>query len=345
MFYDDEKSKIPEAKLMEVIGIILGQISSLPILFFALGLVAGLVRSDLRIPADMSTAMLLFLLTAIGLEGGVGIAKAGISVVWAPALAAAMLGIGIVLLGFTVLTRLKFDIANAGAIAGHYGAVSAATMVAGFAFLEKRGTSFEAFIPALYPLMDSPAIIAAIFLTRYALAKANLGADVQLNKLGLLKDAVRGRAVMLLGGSLVIGYIAGYTGTKTVMPFYDGMFAGVLSLFLLDMGLVAASRLSEWKVVGVRLLAFGITMPLVNGLAGVLVGTLVGLSPGGATMLGVMAGSASYISAPAAMRAAIPEANPSLSLTSALALTFPFNVTIGIPLYYSMAHILGPALR
>jgi hypothetical protein len=289
--------------------------------------------------------MLIFLLAAIGLEGGVGIAKVGITAIWAPALAAIILGVGIVLLGFVILTSLRFDVANAGAISGHYGAVSAATMVAGFAFLEKRGTSFEPFVPALYPLMDSPAIITAILLTRLALAKEKIDAGVRLNKLRLLKEVVLGRAILLLGGTLVIGYIAGYTGTRTVMPLFDGMFMGVLCLFLLDMGMVAAARLNEWKAVGVRLVAFALIMPPIHGIAGVLLGSLVGLSAGGATMLGVMAGSASYISAPAAMRAAIPEANPSLSLTAALALTFPFNVAIGIPLYYTVAQTVTTAFR
>jgi hypothetical protein len=331
---------------MEAIGVILAQVTSLPILFFALGMFAGLAKSDLKIPADMGTAMLLFLLASIGLEGGVGISKAGIAAVWAPALAAVILGVGITSLKFVVLTRLKFDVANAGAIAGHYGAVSAATMVAGFAFLEERGTPFETFVPALYPFMDSSAIITAILLTRLALAKAKAGADVRvtLRRRELLKEAVLGKAILLLGGSLIIGYIAGYTGTKSVMPFYDGMFMGVLCLFLLDMGIVAAARLNEWKVVGARLLAVAFIMPPIHGLLGVLAGTMVGLSAGGATMLGVMAGSASYISAPAAMRAAIPEANPSLSLTAALALTFPFNITIGIPFYYLAAHMLATTL-
>lgn len=330
---------------MEVIGVILAQISSLPILFFALGMFAGLVKSDLKIPPDMSTAMLLFLLAAIGLEGGVGIAKAGLSAVWAPALAAAFLGVSIVSSGFIILTRLKFGPANAAAIAGHYGAVSAATMVAGFAFLEKRGTSFEVFVPALYPLMDSPAIITAIFLARLALNKVHVESNVYLDKLTILKNAIIGKAILLLGGSLIIGYIAGYTGTRTVMPFFDGMFAGVLSLFLLDMGIVAAARLNEWKTLGTRLAVFALIMPPIHGIVGVLLGSFVGLSAGGATMLGVMAGSASYISAPAAMRAAIPEANPSLALTAALALTFPFNITIGIPLYYTIAQMVTVTLR
>lgn len=331
---------------MEALGLILTQVSSLPILFFAMGMVAGLVKSDLRIPEEMSTAMLLFLLTAIGLEGGVGIYKAGITAILAPALAAMLLGISIVVLGFVILSRaLRFDLANAGAIAGHYGAVSAATMVAGFAFLEKRGTSFEAFVPALYPLKDSPAIITAIFLTRFALAKAKAGFDVRVNKLDLLKETLVGKAILLLSGSMVVGYIAGYAGTRAVTPFFDGLFVGVLCLFLLDMGITAAARMSEWKTAGARLLAFALVMPPVHGLIGVVFGAVAGLSVGGATMLGVMAGSASYISAPAAMRAAIPEANPSLSLTAALALTFPFNVAVGIPLYYLAAQIVVPALR
>jgi len=323
-----------------MLDVIIGQVLSLPILFFVLGMLAGLVKSDLKIPPDMSTAMLLFLLSAIGLEGGMGIAKVGITGVLAPGLMATFLGVSIVLVGYNILTRLKFDVANAGAIAGHYGAVSAATMVAGFAFLEKRGTFFEPFMPALYPLMDSPALITAILLARFALAKAKIGADIKINKLQLLKETVIGKAILLLIGSLIIGYIVGPPGVEPVLPFFSVLFRGVLSLFLLDMGIVASARLSEWKLVGPRLVAFALIMPPIHGLIGVLAGGLVGLSAGGATMLGVIAGSASYVSAPAAMKAAIPEANPSLSLTASVALTFPFNIIIGIPLYYGVAHLL-----
>ena len=326
---------------MELLNVILTQVFSPQILFFALGIFAGLVKSDLKIPVDMSTAMLLFLLAAIGLGGGIGIAKVGIGAVLVPAFAAIVLGVGIVLLGYTILTRFKFDVANAGAIAGHYGAVSAVTMVAGFAFLDGMGVHYGAFMPALYPLMDSPAILTAILLTRFALAKTKVDAGVKVNTLNLLKEAVLGKAVLLLIASMVIGYVTGYEGTKPIMPFFDGMFRGVLCLFMLDMGLLAASRLQEWKVVGHKLLAYALIMPPIHGIAGVLLGLLAGLSVGGTTMLGVLAGSASYISAPAAMRAAIPEANPSLSLTASVALTFPFNITIGIPLYYTVAMMLG----
>ncbi|MBT9149507.1 MAG: hypothetical protein DDT28_00937 [Dehalococcoidia bacterium] len=323
-----------------MLDVIFEQIFSPPIMFFALGMFAALIRSDLKIPPEMSTAMLLFLLAAIGLGGGVGVAKVGIGGVLGPGLAATFLGVGISLLGYTILTRLKFDAANAGSIAGHYGAVSAATMVAGLAFLDARGVYYEAFVPALYPLMDSPAILTAILLARFAIAKTKVGADVKVDMPALVIGSITGKAILLLVASMVIGYIAGYEGTKPIMPFFDDMFRGILCLFLLDMGIVAAARLKEWKIVGTRLLAFAYIMPPIHGIAGVLLGALTGLSVGGATMLGVLAGSASYISAPAAMRAAIPEANPSLSLVASVALTFPFNIIIGIPLYYIVAQIL-----
>ncbi|MCD5383519.1 sodium-dependent bicarbonate transport family permease [candidate division WOR-3 bacterium] len=325
---------------MELLHSILIQILSPPILFFALGIFAALVKSDLKIPEAMSTAMTIFLLCAIGLEGGIGIAKAGIGDVLAPALAAIVLGVGITLLGYTILTRLKFDVANAGGIAGHYGAVSSATMLLGFAYLDRLNVPYEAFVPTLYPLMDSPAILTGILLARIALAKQK-GATTRVSVSKILKESVLGKAVLLLIASLVIGYIGGVEGTSGIMPFFDGMFKGVLCLFMLDMGLVAAARLTEWKVVGYKLAAYAFIMPPIHGIVGVLLGTWVGLSVGGATMLGIIAGSASYISAPAAMRAAVPDANPSLSLTASVALTFPFNILIGIPLYYTVARMLG----
>ncbi len=167
-----------------------------------------------------------------------------------------------------------------------------------------------------------------------------MGADVKVNIPALVIGSITGKAILLLVASMVIGYIAGYEGAKPIMPFFDDMLRGILCLFLLDMGIVAAARLKEWKIVGTRLLAFAYIMPPIHGIAGVLLGALTGLSVGGATMLGVLAGSASYISAPAAMRAAIPEANPSLSLVASVALTFPFNIIIGIPLYYTVAQMI-----
>ena len=324
---------------MELLNIILDQILSPPILFFTLGMLAMLVGSDLKIPEAMSTAMMIFLLCAIGLEGGIGIAEAGIGAILIPALAAVLLGIGIVLLGYNILLKLKFDIANAGAIAGHYGAVGAATMILGFAYLEEFNVQYETFISALYPLMDSPAVLTAILLTRFQLTKQNGG--VQLKVLKMLHDNIFGKAVLIMIACLVIGYVNGTEGTARIMPFFNGMFMGVLCLFMLDMGLLAGERLHEWKGVGLSLMAFAFVMPTVHGIIGVLAGTLTGLSIGGSTMLGVLAMSSSFISAPVAMKAAIPEANPSLYLTSSVALTLPFSALLGIPICYEAAKILA----
>ncbi len=333
---------------MELLDKAVSQLLYPPILFFVLGMFAALVRSDLKISSELGAAMRLFLLCAIGLKGGVGIAKAGIGEVLVPALAAIVLGIGIVLIGYLILTKLKFDVANAGTIAGHYGAVSATTMIFGFAYLEEIGVYYEAFAPALYPFMDGAAIVTAILLTRVALAKKKrtgikvntqeiFKEGIKVNIQEIFKEVVLGKAVLLLMACLVIGYAGGVEGTAGIMPFFDGMFKGVLCLFMLDMGLIAASRLRDWRIVGHYLVAYALIMPPVHGIAGVALGSFIGLSVGGATMLGILAASGSYISAPAAMRAAIPEANPSLSLTAAVALTFPFNIFVGIPLYYMVA--------
>lgn len=317
---------------------ILAQITSPQILFFAVGMFAALVRSDLKIPEAMSTAMMLFLLVAIGLKGGIGLSDVSLDETLLPALAAIALGIGIVSVGFVVLRQLKVDRANAGSIAGHYGAVSAVTMVVGFEYLDRLGVSYESFIPALYPFMDSTALVTAILITRTAMAReAHEG--VKVDVLGILKDSVRGRAVLVLVAALAIGYVSGADGTAHIMPFFGDMFRGILCLFMLDMGLLAAGRLHEWKIMGAKIVGYAYLMPPLHGSVGVLLGTAAGLTPGGATMLGIFAASASYVSAPAAIRAAIPEANPSLSLTASVALTFPFNIIIGIPLYHWLAEL------
>lgn len=320
----------------------IAQLTSPPILFFVLGMFATLVKSDLKISESMTTAMMLFLLSAIGLKGGVGLSGVSFTEVLLPAGAAMFLGVTIVLIAFYVLRSMQFDPANAGSIAGHYGGVSAGTMVLGFSYLDAVGVPYEAFMPALYPFMDSFAIITAIVLARFMLIRSQAATPgLQVKVLPLLIDSMRSKSVLVLIAALGIGYISGEAGTARVRPFFVDMFMGVLCLFMLDMGLVAAKRLGEWKAAGVRLVAFALVMPLLHGVAGVALGLAAGLSVGGATMLAVFAASASYVSAPAAMRSAIPEANPSLSLTAAVALTFPFNVVIGIPLYHALAKYLG----
>ena len=318
------------------------QIATPQILFFAVGMLAVLVKSDLKIPEAMSTAMMLFLLVAIGLRGGIGLSTVSLTEALLPSLAAVALGVSIVLAGYFVLRRLKFDTANAGSIAGHYGAVSAVTMVMGFAYLDRIGVEYESFMPALYPFMDSFAIITAVVLTRSMLARGQADSPrMSMSLPAMMADSIRGKSVLVLVAALAIGYVSGESGTEQIMPFFGDMFRGILCLFMLDMGLVAAGRLHEWRAVGVRLVLYAAIAPLVHGTAGALLGTAAGLSVGGATMLAVFAASASYISAPAAMRSAVPEANPSLSLTAAVALTFPFNIVLGIPIYHAIAERIG----
>jgi len=325
---------------MELLNTILTQVFSPPILFFTFGIFAALIKSNLKIPEAMSSAMSIFLLCAIGLKGGVGIAEADIRLILLPAAAASALGGGTVLLGYFILRKLRLDTPNAGMIAGHYGAVAVAAVIVGFAFLGKKHVPFEKFILAVYPFMAISAIICAIILTRYLLAKKG-STGVRFSLRSVLKLGLLNRAVILLISTMLIGWIVGPDGTKRIMPFFDGMFEGVLSLFLLDMGLFAAQCLGEWRGVGLRLVAYAIIMPPIYGLLGVLFGAWAGLSVGGATMLGVMAGSASFIEAPAALRIAIPEANPALAITASIALTFPFTVVIGIPLYYAVAQMIS----
>jgi hypothetical protein len=309
------------------------------VLFFALGVVAALVKSDLRIPEALYLALTIYLLTAIGFKGGVAIAEAGWGAVWLPALAAALLG-GLIPLGAYPLLRYVGRLAavDAAAVAAHYGSVSAVTFIAATNFLHQLEQPYEGFAAAFLAVMESPAIVVGILLGKVAARDRAAAWGPALRQ--ALREAVFGRSVLLLVGSLVIGALCGPRGMRNVEGFFVTPFQGVLALFLLEMGLVAARRIEDLKKVGPFLLGFGVGAPLVQGALGVWVGDWVGLSLGGTTLLGVLAGSASYIAAPAAMRLSLPEANPTLYLTSALVITFPFNLTVGIPIYFGLARWL-----
>jgi hypothetical protein len=308
-----------------------------PVVFFALGLVAALVRSDLKFPEALYVALTIYLLCAIGFKGGVAMAEAGLGKVWLPTLAAMALGAAIPLWTYPVLRFAgKLPAVDAAAIAGHYGSVSAVTFIAATNFLKAIGQPFEEYAAAFLAAMEAPAIIVGIVLGKLALRRQNAAATG--GGLGLfLREALFGRSVVLLVGTLLVGFLCGKRGLDTVSGFLVTPFQGVLALFLLELGTVAGRRLGDLRKVGAFLLGFGVLMPVVHGALGVVVGQAVGLSVGGASLLAVLAASASYIAAPAAMRLSLPEANPTLYLTSALAITFPFNVTLGIPLYYALA--------
>lgn len=304
------------------------------VLAFVLGVIATLVRSDLRFPEPVYAALSIYLLFAIGLKGGAALAVAPMDTVWRAALATLVLGILTPFTAYGVLRRVgRFSIADSAAVAAHYGSVSAVTFIATLSFVEMVGAPAEAFMPTLVAILEVPAIIVAL-----AIARAKLGGERSWRE--GMHEILAGRSVLLLLGGLAIGYLSGPPGLERVAPFFVAPFQGVLVLFLLEMGMVAAQRLRDLRKVGVFLAAFAIIVPILHGFLGVAAGQLAGLGIGGATTLGVMVGSASYIAAPAAVRISLPQANPSLYLTASLGITFPFNMTLGIPLQYAFARFL-----
>jgi hypothetical protein len=308
-------------------------LTSVPVLAFIVAVIATRLRADLRIPEPVYVFLSIYLLFAIGLKGGVGLREAGLAEVAVPALFTIALGLITPLIAFgllKVMTRL--DRVNRAAIAAHYGSTSLVTFTAALAFLDVAAVSYEPYMATLLALLEVPAIVLALFLA---------GQHVRGSRSEAFREVMTSRSVVLLLGGLIVGFITGPTGYESVKPFFVGIFPGVLALFLLEMGVLVGRRLHEVRAGGPGLFAFAFLMPVLGGALGTSLGTVAGLSIGGATVLGVLVASASYIAAPAAVRLALPEANPAFYLTSSLALTFPFNLVVGIPLYYAMAQALA----
>lgn len=306
-------------------------------LFFLLGFAARLARSDLKIPGQLYEALSIYLLLAIGLKGGMELARQDAVAILPQAAAVLALGALIPLIAFPILHKLgRLDRFNAASIAGHYGSVSVVTFAVGVDYLIARSIDYEAYLPLFLVLMEMPGIAVGVLLAR-------LGGDLGKVRWGTLAHEIfLGKSMVLLGGGLLIGWVAGPSGLAPLEPFFFVLFKGVLCLFLLEMGLVAASQTHALKSSGAFLLGFAIGMPILSALLGIGAGALMGLSNGGTVLLATLAASASYIAAPAAMRIAIPEANPGLSITAALVVTFPFNILVGVPLYdYLVRLILG----
>jgi uncharacterized protein len=309
------------------------------VLFFLLGVIARLAKSDLKLPEALYETLSIYLLLAIGLKGGVELAKQPIATVAPQALAVIAMGVVLPLLAYPVLRLMgRFNTPDAAAIAGHYGSVSVVTFAVGFAFLAKRDVPFEEYMPLFVALLEVPGIVVAIVLAR---AFANEAGVRQIKWGELAHEILFGKSIVLLAGGLIIGWITGPAGIDPMRGLFFDLFKGVLALFLLEMGLVAASRIADLKRSGLFLIVFGIAAPVVFSVIGAALGHAIGLSVGGATLLAILAASASYIAAPAALRIAIPEANPALSIGAALGITFPFNLTIGIPLYFEITKRLS----
>jgi hypothetical protein len=322
------------------LDILLTNLISPLVLAFALGMIATAVKSELEFPDGVLKFISVYLLFAIGLKGGMELSQVQWSQVAGAIGVTVFLILAIPFICFEVLRRLgKFDVPNAAAIAAHYGSVSSVTFFAALSFANAMNTPAEGFMPALVALMEW-GVIVALLIARWHMGKeARAAGETSIGELFL--DSLRGRGIILLSGGMTIGFVTGEEGYGQVSPFFDEIFRGMLMLFLLEMGMAAARQMREFAKVGPFMLGFGVLMPLFLGVAGTALGTLAGLSIGGAFVLGAIAASASYIDAPAACRAALPTANPSIYLTSSLAITFPFNLLVGLPVYYQSAKLMA----
>lgn len=312
----------------------LNNLTSVSVLVFALGFLAARFKSDIRIPDPVYQIISVYLLFGIGLKGGVALSNSDLGEAIPPLLVTVALGSAIPVLAFLILGRLRnLNEVDRGAISAHYGSTSLVTFTAALVFLENAKVSYEGFATTLLTAMEIPGIIIGIFL-----ATRHLNREVSWRE--SLREIVLGKTVTLLVGGLIIGAISGDAGYQRVTPFFVDLLPGILALFLMHLGYLAGAKAHAIREVGPGLAVFAITFPILAGSLGVVAGAAVGLSIGGATVLGVLCASASYIAAPAAVQIALPEANPSLSVTSSLAITFPFNLIIGIPLMKAIAVLL-----
>ena len=302
------------------------------ILFFILGLGAGLLKSDLKLPNALYDTLSIYLLLTIGLKGGIALANTDIPNHWIALSSPLMMGIILPLIAYPILRYWgKLNVADSAAIAAHYGSVSAITFAVVTNFLDQLKISYESYVTVLLVFMEIPAILVGIMIARIKMTSGK----VSWKK--LLHDVFLGKSVYLLIGGVLIGFFCDHDRLEPIKNIFINPFKGILAFFLLEMGIIASAQLKELKRTGVFLIAFGIMMPLLSSVIGALVGHWVGMSLGGVTILATLSASASYIAAPAAIRIAIPEANPTLYLTSSLGITFPFNICFGIPIYYQIS--------
>ncbi len=303
------------------------------VLAFLLGALAGWLRSELELPEAVIKLLAIYLLFSLGLGGGRELAKADVTALLPLLAATGLMVLAIPTVAYLVTRRLgRFDIENAAAIAAHYGSVSTATFFASVAFAAAMNTPSEGVLAAMVALMEF-GVIYALIIAR--VAQGRVAGGVRVGE--LLLSVVRGRGILLLGGGMLIGAVATEPQWQQIQPFYEGLFRGMLMLFLLEMGITAARQARAFREVGGFMVAFGVLMPIVNGVAGVTLGHFAGLSVGGAFVFGAICASASFIDAPAACRASLPRANPGIYLTASLGVTLPFNLLLGLPLYYQVA--------
>ena len=311
------------------LSLVFANLANPPVLFFFLGMLAVWARSDLDLPQPVPKLLAVYLLLAIGFKGGVELNKSGLDAGVLTALGAALLVALAMPVWTFFLLRRRLGVANAAAIAATYGSVSAVTFIAATSLLTVLRVDYSGWMVAALALMESPAIIIGVLLARRfadGKAAAHWGE--------LLREALTNGSVFVLLGSLAIGTLTGETGHKALAPFTNALFPGVLCLFLLDMGLVSARRISASRELGATHIAFALTAPLAHAVLGIGIALALGLGRGDALLFTALCASASYIAVPAAIRHALPDASPGVYVPMALAITFPFNIALGLPLYF-----------
>ncbi len=305
------------------------------ILFFILGFVATLIKTEIKFPEQIAKGLSYFLMIAIGFKGGTEIAKSGINeTLFAAAGVSVVLASLIPVLAFFLLRNLlKTDTINAGAMAAHYGSVSVVTFVTAAAYLNRQDINFNGFMVGMMAIMEFPAILIGLGLAKYY-------SDIrekEFNVKGLIHESITNESVVILAGAMIIGFVSGENGYRLTKPLFVDAFPGILTFFLLEMGILSAKKIADFRLAGLKIILFGIFFPLFNGIFAALICALLNFESGNTALFAVLAASSSYIAAPAAVRLVLPQANPSIYLTSSLAVTFPFNIIIGIPVYYLAA--------
>ena len=319
---------------MNSLDLAIENLTSPPVLAFVLGALAVILRSDLRLPDPIHTWISTYLLLAIGLKGGQGLKGSELSTLISPAVLTIAFGIAIPAVIFFVTTKLlRLSAPDAGSLAAHYGSVSVVTFTAAMIFAAEADFITEPFLTSLVAILEVPGIVVALVLV-------SMKSD-GIKWRSAVHEVLTGRSVLLLVGGLVIGAVSSANSFSRVEPFFVGMFSGLLTLFLLDMGATVATRFATSGKPPLRMTIFAVISPIVFGTTGVIAAHAIGMSIGGSAVFGIMAASASYIAAPAAVRIALPNADSGLSLGLALGVTFPFNLTIGIPLAFILSRSIG----
>jgi hypothetical protein len=343
---------------MDILGLIQSNLLTPIVLFFIFGIIAARIKSDLKIPDAISEFLPIYLLAAIGLHGGIEMRNTGFETMLVPMLVAIGLSLLFTLNHYQILRHLgKFNLFDSYALASTYGAVGAVTFSVGLSFLKNQGVTSEGFLAAVLAVLEPVAFILAIFLTNMAVSKQiktkkeSIGeisdseiemgiSETKTNLKQVLHESITGKAIVILLGSIIIGYMIGEEGFSSISIVFDELFTGAIVIFLIEMGIIAGQRLDDIKKVGIFLIAFSIILPTFNGIVGVLVATAIGLSLGGSVMFGLLLASASFIAAPAVLRHAIPQAKPGLYITSALGITFPYNIIVLLPIMFMVSSIV-----